>query len=182
MEPNPYAPPLTPTLTAQPTLLANAEALRREHIGTETNLRAVGLLFYLAAIGMLLAGLGPVIAAQGRPDSMDVTTSALLLGLGVGYLVTAFGLRRLRGWARIPTLILSGLGLLGFPIGTLINGYILLKVLSKQGRFVMTPDYQRIIAATPKVKYKTPWYVWLLLVLIVGAIIGIAFFVSRSAP
>lgn len=172
MQPNPYAPPASTTLSASQTDSANAEALRREHIGTENNIRAVGLLFYLAALGMLLAGLGPFLAARNGMEASGASTGALLMALAVGYLVTAYGLRRLRGWSRIPTILLSGLGLLSFPIGTLINAYILYKVLSKQGRFVMKPAYQKIIAATPHVKYKTPWYVWLLLVMIIAAAIG----------
>jgi hypothetical protein len=38
----------------------------------------------------------------------------------------------------------------------LINAYILVKVLGKQGRFVMTPEYHDIIAATPHVKKNVP--------------------------
>jgi hypothetical protein len=47
--------------------------------------------------------------------------------------------------------VLSGIGLLGFPIGTLINGYILYLFLSKKGRTVFAPEYQEVIEATPHV-------------------------------
>jgi hypothetical protein len=68
---------------------------------------------------------------------------------------------------------LSCIGLLGFPLGTLINIYILVKILGQQGQFVLTPEYQRIIAATPHVKQKTSIVVWVLLILLLVILIGI---------
>jgi hypothetical protein len=50
--------------------------------------------------------------------------------------------------------------------------YILVKVLGKQGKFVMTDEYQRIIAATPHIKRKTSIVVVILLVLLVLVLIG----------
>lgn len=94
----------------------------------------------------------------------------VVLGIDQGFM--AFGLRRLRAWARVPTVILSCIGLLGFPIGTLISIYILVKVLGKQGKFVMTDDYQRIIEVTPQIKWKTSIVVIILLVLLVLVLIG----------
>ena len=63
--------------------------------------------------------------------------------------------------------MLAGFGLLGFPIGTLINAYILYLFLSKKGRTIYSPEYQEVIAATPHVKYRTSIVVWILLALVV---------------
>jgi hypothetical protein len=121
MEPNPYAPPVSPTLTASLSDRAEAEALRREHIGTEATIKSVGLLYYLGALGMLLMALSSAFASDMSLDAPVLVVVAVVAVLGVGYFFIGYGLRRLRGWARIPTIILSILGLLAFPIGTLIN-------------------------------------------------------------
>jgi len=75
--------------------------------------------------------------------------------------------RALRPWGRIVGCILSAIGLIGFPIGTLINGYILYLFLSKKGRTIFAPEYQDVIAATPHVKYRTSIIVWIFLALVV---------------
>jgi hypothetical protein len=81
-----------------------------------------------------------------------------------------WGVRSFRRWGRVVGCVLSGIGLLGFPIGTLINAYILYLFLSKKGRTVFSPEYQDVIAATPHVKYRTSIIVWILLAL-VGALV-----------
>jgi ABC-type multidrug transport system permease subunit len=61
--------------------------------------------------------------------------------------------------------------MLGFPIGTLINAYILYLFLSKKGRTVFSPGYQEVIAATPDVKYKTSIVVWIFIALVLAFIV-----------
>jgi hypothetical protein len=63
--------------------------------------------------------------------------------------------------------VLSEVGLLGFPIGTLINGYILYLLLSKKGRKVFSDEYRQIVSLTPHIKYRTSIVVCILLGLIV---------------
>jgi len=53
--------------------------------------------------------------------------------------------------------------LIGFPIGTLIHGYILYLYWGTKGRKVFSPEYKQIIAGTPHVKYKTSIIIWILL-------------------
>ena len=82
----------------------------------------------------------------------------------------------------MASIILSALGLLAFPIGTIINLIILIILGSKKNRVVFSQDYQAIIAATPHVKYKTSKIVWIALgifVLIVLAI-AVALFIGVS--
>ena len=45
----------------------------------------------------------------------------LILVLVIWYIIAAVGLLRLRGWARTHALILSGIGLLFFPAGTILS-------------------------------------------------------------
>ncbi len=64
--------------------------------------------------------------------------------LGAVFFLLGRGLRRLRRGVRGPTIALAGLGLLGFPLGTLINGYILWLMLSKKGQLVFSPEYAAV--------------------------------------
>lgn len=113
---------------------------------------------------------------------MEIGVSFIFLLLGAGQLWVGYGLRRLRKWARIPTGILSGLGLLAFPIGTLINAYILYLLFCQKGKMVFSDEYRAVIEQTPHIKYRTSIIVWivlgLLLLLIAFAIFG-AFVVRR---
>ena len=88
---------------------------------------------------------------------------------------TAIGLRQLRSWARIVSGVLSGIGLLGFPLGTLLNGYILYLLFSKKGTMVFSDEYKRVIELTPGIKYRTSIVVWIFLGLLL-VLLGVAVF------
>jgi hypothetical protein len=62
---------------------------------------------------------------------------------------------------------LSVLGLLNFPIGTVISIYFIYLLVSAKGQFVMTPEYAAIRAVTPHIRYKTPIWLWVVLGLLV---------------
>jgi hypothetical protein len=104
----------------------------------------------------------------GREGGAGLGVALILVGLGVGYAFAGWGVRSLRPWGRIVGCVLAAIGLLGFPIGTLINAYILYLFLSKKGRTIYSPEYQDVIAATPHVKYKTSILVWVFLGLLVA--------------
>lgn len=155
----------------------DADAVRHEHLKHEASLQSVGSLYYLGGALVLVLSLGLLIAGlaadrKGPDSTIGMITSGVFLGiLGVIQLWTAHGLRRLKPSARIPATLLSCLGLLGFPIGTLINGYILYLLHSKKGRTVMTEEYAQVIAQTPHIKYKTSIIVWLCLGLVVALVV-----------
>ncbi len=146
------------------------ERVRRELLNHEVSIQAVGRLMMLggvlaafAALSLLVAGVG---SKPGGPG--------LLLGLGAAYLAvgvlsTWIGnlLRTLNPSGRIPGALVNGLGLLGFPVGTLISSYILYLLLSQKGRRVLSAEYQGIVARTPHVRYKTPLIILLLFGLLV---------------
>ena len=166
----------------QPIASQAAEELRKAHIKHEASVKSIGTLYYLGGAALFFASIVGVTMAFGPEGELaHIAAAGLLLGLSVGQICVGTGLRRLRSWARIPTGILSGLGLLGFPIGTLINAYILWLVFSQKGTVVFSDEYQAAIAQTPHIKYRTSVVIWILLglVLLIIAIAGVAVIFDR---
>jgi hypothetical protein len=147
------------------------DAVRNEHLKHEASVKSIGVLYYLGGVALLLLGIATMFSGgtgRGGPGTVfSIYVSALFVLLGAGQLWVGAGLRRLRRWARVPTGILSGLGLLGFPLGTIINGYILYLIFSKKGNMVFSDEYQAVIEQTPHIKYRTSIIVWILLGLVV---------------
>lgn len=114
-----------------------AEAIRREHIGREANVKSIGHLFYL---GAFFLGLGTVVAIGimagivpgGRNPDPEVNLVAYRVGQGIAtflFLLAAsanaavgFGLVRLHSWARWTAVVLIGLGLGGMGLYALVIG------------------------------------------------------------
>lgn len=159
------------------TASGEADRIRNEHLKHEASVKSVGLLYYLGGAVMLVLGLVSFLAV-GRSQASGTTAGAVLTGLllaalGAGQIVVGSGLRGLRKWARIPTGILSGFGLLGFPLGTVINAYILYLVFGEKGKMVFSEEYRLVVEQTPHIKYRTSVVVWVLLALLIG-LLGIA--------
>jgi hypothetical protein len=176
---NPYQAPATRVDDVSDSANPQAESIRREHINHEASIKAVGTLYYLSMLGLAVVGLTMLFStgAFAAVRMGDAVPAAVLVVMAAVFLVVGRGLRKLQPWVRIPTVLLSILGLLGFPIGTLINGYIIWLILSKKGRLVLSPEYAAIVEATPQVKYRTSIVVWILLglvVLLVAVVIVIA--------
>ena len=161
---SPYAAPVSNVddVSANP----EAEAIRKEHISREASIKSIGILYYLGGAFLALAG---GLALVGPRQDLAVF---MIVGipLGVGQVFVGWGLRQLKKWAQITSCIISAVGLFAFPVGTLINAYILYLLLTKKGRTVFTPEYQEVIAATPDVKYRTSIIVWIFLALLVALI------------
>jgi len=173
-ESNPYASPLTTDLAAPPSAEVTAEMIRRKHLSHEASVRSVGFLYYLGGGFLVLAGMGLVVGSIADPKA-----GVALAFLGVFYFVMGsaslaigWGLRGLQPWVRIPVGIFSGIGLLGFPLGTLINGYILYLVFSSKGTMVFSPEYQEIIYQTPHIKYRSSLLALVLLAILIVIIVG----------
>ncbi|MEM7144696.1 MAG: hypothetical protein AAF591_06150 [Verrucomicrobiota bacterium] len=162
MEENPYQTPQSLEVSAEAASVPEAERIRQEHIKHETSVRSIGLLYWLGGVIVILAGVGGIFDDREEMSSRIITASIFLL-LGVLQLLTGSALRKLRKWARIPVGIISGIGLIGFPLGTIINAYILYLVFCKKGGMVFSDEYKEVIAATPHIKYKTSIIVWILL-------------------
>lgn len=144
---------------------SNAEVLRRQYIRHEAGVKSVGLLYLLGGAGFLLGGFGVLAGALGRLENLSevLLPAALMTLIGALMIYTAINIRKLKRWTRIPIGILSGIGLLGFPVGTLINLYILYLVFSQKGQMVYSEEYQQVIAQTPHIKYRTSILIWILL-------------------
>lgn len=157
-----------------------AEATRNAYISHEASVKSVGVLYYLGGVALFLVGIGALIPGfAGKGEAAAFIASPILLALGTGQFCVGRGLRRLRPWARISSGILSGIGLLGFPIGTIINGYILYLVCSQKGAVVFSSEYQAVIQQTPHIKYRTSIVVWIvlgfvLLLVAIGIIMAIS--------
>lgn len=172
---NPYAPPKTP-VEDMPEGGRDAD-IRYRHIGHEASLRSVGLLYYLGAFFLCGSGLLMLLGLSQTEGATSMFGGIIgggifMLGLGIALLTVGLGLRRLRLWVRIPAMALATLGLFSFPIGTLINGYILYLIMSEKGRMVFSEEYQRIIEATPEIRYRTPLIAWAFVILIIFLILS----------
>ncbi len=167
--------------------IGDADAVRNEHLKHEASIQSVGYLYYLSGAAVIMAsaifgtGFGRPDGRSGETNTGMIIAGSVMFSIGCIQLWTAHGLRRLKPSARIPATLFSCLGLLGFPVGTLINGYILYLLHSKKGRTVMTADYAQVIAQTPHIKYKTSIIVWIFLGLVVALLAAgiIAGFTTR---
>jgi hypothetical protein len=184
--PNPYAAPTVPYASGPSGSLAEAERIRQGLIKHETNVKSLGSLYLAGAILGSVATLGILIATlMGQLTTPDAGAFPWFGVVAVGALGCWFyywigaGLRRLSAGPRIAAIVLSGIGVLGFPLGTLIHGYFLYLLLSAEGKQVFTPEYQRVIAATPHIQYKSYWMLGCLLILVAfGAIVALTVYFS----
>jgi len=154
------------------------EDIRKEHIKHEASVTSIGILYYIGGGAMTVVGIFGMFAGGAEA----ILTSAFLLVLGIGQFWVGTGLRRLKKWARVSTGILSGLGLLAFPVGTLINAYILYLIFSAKGKMVFSDEYRAVIEQTPHIKYRTSILAWIvlgLLLLIIAFGIFWAFWTKR---
>lgn len=156
---NPYRAPTA--VVAETGVDAQMEVVRQAHIAVESSLRSVGLLYYLGTLGLILSG---IVMLTGSTE-----IGAITLVLGVAMAAVGYGLRTLKPWVRVPAILLATLGLLGFPIGTLINAYVLYLLLCAKGRYIFTPEYEEIRRATPQVRYRTSLLVWIVVSVLVLA-------------
>src|SRR5712672_1863875 len=118
---NPYAAPTARVDDAGAN--PEAEAIRRAHLSHEASIRAIGILYYLGGGALTIAGIASLFGAEKEPAALAV--AVLLIAVGAGQLVAGWGVRAFRSWGRVVGCVVAVIGLLGFPIGTLINAYIL---------------------------------------------------------
>lgn len=150
---------------------------RKAYLTHEASVRSIGSLYYLSAGLMICASLGGLVNDKSAA-TVKIATSALLAILASIQIWAGSKVRKLDPAARTPITVLSCLGLLAIPVGTLINGYILYLILSEKGKYVFSEEYRAVVAATSEVKYRmSPLvliFVALVIVLVVLGIVGIA--------
>ena len=175
MTQNPYETPRTDSPTISNS--TEFEEIRRNYIKHEASVKSVGLLYWLGGVLLLFAALAGLVSSGESGMLASTGFSLFLLVLAILQFWIGRGLRKLKRWSRIPAGIMSGIGLLGFPVGTLVNCYILYLICGKKGSFVFSTSYAEIIQETPHVKYKTSKAIWIILlafVLLLGGLITFA--------
>lgn len=153
--------------------LENAEVIRKQHLNHEAAVKSIGSLYYLAAIILPLGALGVALNEKSTPLERWLFPVLFLL-LSAAYFQLGRWVRALNPKAKTPATILAVIGLLGIPLGTLINAYILYLIHSQKGKMVFSDEYKTIIAETPGIKYKTSKLIWFFIgLLILLILIGI---------
>ena len=145
------------------------EGARQELLAHEASMRSGGALYVLNASILLLIS----VAVAG--DRSVGPIGGVYVVLGVVQFIVGVGMLRLDPRTRIPVGIISGLSLLGFPIGTLLHGYILWLYFSEKGQRVLTPEYLALVERTPHIRYKSsPVVVALGVILLALVALGVA--------
>jgi hypothetical protein len=193
---NPYA---APKAQAAPMRLrgevGQAEEIRRAYINHEAGFKSIGALYILGGVFGTIAVIAMIaVLASGQMKGMEPGVAVFVLAF---YLVITalnyaigIGLNKLQVWARWTALVFSVLGLIGVCLNALvvtfanpiaglfflligggITGYILYLLASSKATYICSPEYREIIALTPHVKYRTPWWVWLVAILFVLGIV-----------
>lgn len=174
---NPYAPPTSAVSDPGVAVDAATLQLRRDHVRHERLLRSTGSLYWFFTL--LVTITAAVAIGFGSLDGGRPVGSALALVVAIyGGLIfavgaVAYGLSRLRSWVRIPAIVLSVLGLLIIPVGTIINGYVLYLLLSKQGATILAPGYAEVMTATPEVRFQRTTGDWIALGIVVVLLLGL---------
>lgn len=160
---NPYA---TPRYSGDPPPLSEVEQIRKDHIGHELSIKSLGGLYLIAAIitaaGVAFLGI-MVLIGDGLRETMPMVMLAVGFALCIFGFSVGGGLRRLRPWTRTVATVLAAIGSLLFPVGTIINAYVLYLLLSTKGSMVFSERYQEIIVVTPHIRYKTSPVIYVLL-------------------
>ena len=176
---NPYAP--TSHVSETEGFESDVESYRRRYLSHEASIKSIGFLYLIPGALMLVffvamagvAAVSLVVDGNGM-QGMGLVEAALMVGLygglGVAQIYTGLGLRRFKIAARRLATVFSVFGLLIFPFGTLINGYILYLLQSQKGKVVFSESYQDAIRRTPHIKYQTSLIVKVLVVILIAVI------------
>ena len=191
MSDNPYTPSGSAYGNINPDTdvdMSQAELIRTSHLSHEANIQSLGCLYLLGGIFGAISGVAYVavgigmlcnlIPAMEDQPQMDATVAGVMqIGIGVVTLAMSFlqlyagrTMQTLNASGKIPAVIISVIGLLGFPCGTMISAFALYLLLSSKGEMVYSPQYKEIVQATPHIRYKTSIIVWILLFILLGLI------------
>ena len=181
---NPYRSPVVENSVAIPPI-TDAELTRRLHLNHESSVKAIGGLFLLAAISMLLVAVVSTIRvwASGAPIVMLLGGATLLSPfLVVLFGVTGVGVRLLRPWGRVLCAgICTGsilIGLISPGLRLLVPAYVLYLLFCKKGRMVFSAEYQQIIRDTPHVKPRTSIVAWLVLAVFLIGLVALLSYIA----
>lgn len=170
--------------------LSQAELIRKSHLSHEANIQSFGCLYTLGGIlgilgGIFYIGLGIFILAGGSPAGAGagaaqeplvagITTTLVgivFLAIASAQLFAGRSMQTLNPSGKILAVVVSAIGLLGFPCGTIISGYLLYLLLSAKGEMVFSSAYKEVMQATPHIRYRTSIIVWIFLFILIGVIL-----------
>lgn len=168
IETNPYQSPEAELVAPDVLPISDAETIRREHMRHERAVKSISTLYFLGAIICFIAlVISAYLLVSGiDPGRLFGTVFTAVLFLIMTYLGVT--MRRLNPMVRIPAGLFAVIGLLYFPIGTIINGYILYLLFSKKGKMVFSPEYAEIIRQTLHVRYKSSLAMVIVLVVLLA--------------
>jgi hypothetical protein len=156
------------------------EALRKQYGSHERQVRAIALLYWLGAGAGLFSMVAYVVMAATvsgdgfGPVALLAPVISLPLFGALG--LAAYGLQRLNRLGRILGSVIAFFGLFGFPIGTLINLFILWVLLGKKGSMVFSDEYRAAVASTPHLDYGVSTVTKVFLAILVALIVAAAVF------
>ncbi len=179
MNENPYQTPAVQDYVVP--VLNEAEEIRTKHLKHEASIKAVGFLYFLGAVLVALSLVGVGFAAfysGSGPGGPELGIFALLFVVCVAQFFAGWGLRKLRPWSKVPAGIVAAVSLISIPIGTIFGLYFLYLIFSAKGRTILSPGYQDIVAQTPHLRYRTPIWIWILLLVALLGFIALIFFGS----
>lgn len=176
--PNPFQAPKAVVADWQDSHVADAVAIREQHIRHEILLKSIGTLYWFGTaicVLVIVALFAALSTTNSNGEDLGVVAlfSLIYCVPGIIAAILGYGFRTLKPWVKIPGTIISGIGLLGIPIGTMINGYILYLIWCEKGKRVLADDYATIIAQAPHVKYKRTVGDWIATALIIGLLVAI---------
>ena len=174
--------------------LSQAELIRKSHLSHEANIQGFGCLYTLGGIlGILGAisyvGIGILVMAGGvvpkglefmvfgaggdRLVSGGLTTlvGVIFLAIAVAQLFAGRSMQTLNPSGKILAIVVAAIGMLQFPCGTLISGYLLYLLVSAKGRTVYSSAYKEVMQATPHIRYRTSIIVWIFLFILIGVLL-----------
>ena len=174
--------------------LSQAELIRKSHLSHEANIQGFGCLYTLGGIlGILGAifyvGIGILVMAGGVvPKGLEsmvfgaggdqlvsggLTTlvGVIFLAIAVAQLFAGRSMQTLNPSGKILAIVVAAIGMLQFPCGTLISGYLLYLLVSAKGRTVFSSAYKEVMQATPHIRYRTSIIVWIFLFILIGVIL-----------
>ena len=182
---NPYASPTVDVSSVPSTgaVPSDAERIRREHISHEASVKSIGLLQYVGGALMSLSGIAGLLlfAANPRADAVGAIFGPIYIVLGILSFVLGYNLRKLRGWARWTTVVVTSIGILfmlsGLAVAILdlvranvslvgltvpVAAFLLIALIpfcvvgllvARKSRVIFSESYRQVIEQTPHIKY-----------------------------
>lgn len=138
-----------------------AVAIRNQHLSHEASVKSMGFLYILSGILLTVFSVAGIAGSFFETNASPAEYGQFVVLVGVVGIIALYQLyvgvklRQLHRAGRLGGGILSTIGLIGFPIGTIINGYFLYLLFSKKGEMVFSDRYQDVIAQTPEIQYRT---------------------------